>query len=86
MMRLDIFRALDAFGRDLERPRQRNRNEKAEGDEANEDLQDPVRRVEGREDDRGDLDDQPARDEIRGADLIDVAPLQLGKEIARTHR
>jgi hypothetical protein len=86
MMRLDIFRALDAFGRDLERPRQRDRNEKAEGDEADEDLQDPVRRVEGREDDRGDLDDQPARDEIRGADLIDVAPLQLGEEIARAHR
>src|SRR5207342_2639094 len=69
-----------AFGRDIEHPRQHHDDGEAEQQDEDEDPQRPGRGIEGGETDAGGLHGQPRAHEIDGADLDDLASLQLGEQ------
>src|SRR6266481_4549596 len=75
----------DSLRRYLERPAKNKRNRQTEDDEQNNQTNDPVRNVEDRKDLRDALGEGPTRDDVRNADLVNVAPLQLGEEVALIH-
>ena len=82
---IDIFRAFQSFRRQFERPGDNERDGKSDDDCEHNKAHCPIRNLEKRENLRGDLNQQPTDDGIRSSDLVNVAPLQLGKEIFDLH-
>src|SRR5437870_9069632 len=83
--KIDIFRALQSFGGELERPRDNECNRKSDHDCEHDEAHGPIWNFEKWENLRRDLDQQPANYGISHRNLIDVAPLHLGEEIVDLH-
>ncbi len=66
-------------------PRQKERNRKAERQDQHDKAHSPVRHFKKREDLCRDLNEQPRGHYVSARDLVNIAPLQLGKEIAQVH-
>ncbi|HEV8184839.1 MAG TPA: hypothetical protein VGP40_02710, partial [Chthoniobacterales bacterium] len=82
----DLFRSLDSFRRNLKRPGKDERERESENYHYDGCARDRVRQVQRRDHSGGDLHHDPANNGIRHRDFIDIAPLQLGKEVAPVHR
>src|SRR5437588_12468624 len=80
-VRLNLGLAFDSFGCNLKRPGKNQCNRKAKHDDDNKCLHHPWRCVEGWEENRRRLNQQPGDDCIRDRDLVNIAPLQFGEEI-----
>src|SRR5205814_10305330 len=83
--KIDIFRALQTFGGELERPRDNECNRKSDHDCEHDEAYGPIWNFEKWENLRRDLDQQPTNDRIRDRNLVNVAPLQLGEEGVDAH-
>src|SRR6266403_6299473 len=83
--KIDIFRALDAFRRELERPRDDQRDGEADRDQHDHQPYDPIWNLQERENLRGNLNQEPADDRVSDRYLVNVPPLQLSKEFSRIH-
>ena len=79
-MLLDLLRALDAFGRHLERPGEDERQRESEQHEHDDERDAPRRDAEPRHSEVGDLEHQPANDRIQHGDPHDVAAPELPDE------
>ena len=85
-VRRNIFGALHPLWSHLESPGNDERDQETGGDDGDECLHDPARRLEGREKDRGHLNEQPRDDRVGHRDLVNVAPFQLREETLRIHQ
>src|SRR5436305_3869166 len=83
--RVGCASAFDSFRRYLKHPAKNKRNRQTENDEQNNQSNDPVRNVEDRKNLRDALREGPTRDDVRDRNLVNIAPLQLGEEIAWIH-
>src|SRR5207247_8357564 len=81
--RVGCASTFDSFRRYLKHPAKNKRNRQTENDEQDNQSNDPVRNVEDRKNLRDALREGPTRDDIRDRNLVNVAPLQLGKEVDR---
>ncbi len=79
------FCALDAFGRHFKCPCDKQRNRKTDDEEENYEAHYPVGDFEKWENLAGNLHQQPCDNCVGDRNLVDVAPLQFGKEIALAH-
>src|SRR5207237_9323273 len=61
------------------------RDREPKRDQHYERLHHPFRRMKGRQHGRTNLDHKPADDGVRNRNLVNVAPLQLGKEVIDLH-
>src|SRR5947207_8955505 len=75
----------DSFRRYLKHPAKNKRNRQTENDEQDNQSNDPVRNVEHRKDLRDSLRKRPTGYDVSNADLVNIAPLQLGEEVALIH-
>ncbi len=80
-VRPDFRFTLDSFRRDLERPRQDERDRKSENEQQHHQPDRPVWNFEKWKDLRRDLNQQPRHDGIGDRDLVNVAALQFGEEV-----
>src|SRR6266446_9564945 len=83
--RVGCASTFDSFRRYLKHPAKNKRNRQTDYDEQNNQSDNPVRNVEDRKNLRDALREGPTRDDVSNADLVNVAPLQLGQEIALIH-
>src|SRR4029453_18459269 len=83
--KIDIFRSLQAFWRQLEGPRDHEGNGKTNHNEHYHQPDGPIRNLEERENLRSYLHQQPRDDCVGNRNFVNVAPLQLGEEIAEVH-
>src|SRR5439155_7520570 len=83
--KIDIFRALDSFRRELESPRSDERDWKPDRDQHDHQPHDPVWNLQKWENPRGNLNHEPADNRVRDGNLVNVAPLQLPEETLRIH-
>ena len=79
------FGPLDSLRRKLECPCNNQRDRKTKGRDKDNKPNRPVRNVEEWKNLRSDLNQKPADDGIRDSNFVNIAPLQLGKEIALVH-
>src|SRR5207253_8689554 len=77
--------ALNSLRRYLEHPRQDQRNRQTDDDQQDDQPNHPIRNIEDRENLRDSLGQRPAADDVSHRDLVNVATLQLGKEISARH-
>src|SRR5437879_13922409 len=84
--KIDIFRALQSFGGELERPRDNECNRKSDHDCEHDEAHGPIWNFEEWKHLCRDLDQQPANYGISHRNLIDVAPLHLGEEIVAINK
>ena len=73
------------FGGRFESPGDHQRNRKSNRNEKDQRLQDPFGGVKRGQNGRTHLNNQPANDRVSDRHLVNVAPFQLGKEIALAH-
>jgi hypothetical protein len=85
IFRRDFPSPLDSLRRQLKGPRQDERDGKTEEDDRDKHLHHPRRGLEGREQNRGRLNEKPGHHGVSDRDFVNVTPLQLGEEIARIH-
>src|SRR6266480_846082 len=78
----DIFGSLDSFRRELKCPCDHERDWESNHDSKHDQSDGPIRDFEKWKNLRGGLDQQPANNRIRNRDLVNIAPLQLGEEVA----
>src|SRR6266480_2552406 len=83
--RVGCTSTFDSLRRYLKHPAKNKRNRQTEDDEQNNQSNDPVRNVEDRKNLRDALREGPTRDDVSNADFVNVAPLQLGKEVVDLH-
>ena len=76
----NVRRAFHSLRRHFEGPRDENRDNEPERDQYNESRQHPLRRVEGRQQDPSEFNQQPCHYRVKERDLINVAPLQFRKQ------
>ncbi len=79
------FCAFNAFGRHFKCPRDNQRDRKADDEDENYHAHNPIGDVEKWKNLAGNLHQQPGDDAVRDRDLVNIAPLQFGKEIALAH-
>jgi hypothetical protein len=84
-MRRHIHGALDAFRRELESPREDQRERKSQGKEEHYEPHRPDRNFEERENLGRDLNQDPADDGISDRDAVNVPSLQFPQESAPVH-
>src|SRR5437867_150906 len=85
LIKIDLLRALDSFRRDLECPGQNQRNRESDHEQQHHQSHRPIWNLKKWEDLRRDLNQQPRHNRIRDRDLVNIAALQLGKEVTRVH-
>src|SRR5205809_5400207 len=85
LTRLDLGFEFDSFRRNLKRPRKNQRHRKTEDDDDDKYLHHPWRCVEGWEENRRGLDQQPRHHRVRDRDFVNVTPLQFGEETLEVH-
>ena len=73
-MRRDIFGVLNAFRRQLERPRKDQRNGKTDDQQQNDEPDRPVWDVKKGKDLGRDLNQQPGDHRVGDRNLVDIAP------------
>src|SRR4030095_2035050 len=84
-VKIDIFRALNSFRRQLKSPGQDQRNWKTNYEEQHHQAHSPTRDIEEWKNLARDLHQQPCDDRVGDRNLVDVASFQLGEEISRVH-
>src|SRR5437016_13512010 len=77
--------ALNSFGRDLERPGKHQRNRESNNNDEDDNLHHPLRRIESRKKNRRSLNEEPRHNRVGDGYFVNVAPLQLGKEVVDLH-
>ena len=77
-----IFRAFQSFRRQFKRPRDNERDGKPDNDCEHDKAHCPIRNFEKRKNLGGNLNGQPTDDRVHDRDFVNVAPLQLGEEVA----
>src|SRR5207249_2441914 len=82
---IDIFRSLQTFWRQLEGPRDHEGNGKTNHNQHYHQPDCPVWNLKERENLRRYLHQQPCDDCVGDRDLINIAPLQLSKEVLWVH-
>ena len=85
MLGVGRFGALQAFWRELERPRNYQGNRKANDDHQHNKSDDPVRNFKKRENLGRNLDEQPCHNPIGDRYFVNIAPLQFSEEISEIH-
>src|SRR6266700_1512770 len=85
LAKIDLFGALNSFRRQFESPCEDKRDRKAKNHQHHERLHYPFRSMKGRQHGRTNLDNKPANYRVRDRDLVNIPPLQLGKEVTRVH-
>src|SRR5436190_16745556 len=83
--RIDILGSLNSLRRNLERPGKNQRDWKPDDDEKNNQSDRPVWNIEHWKNLRDSLRERPTGDDVGNRDFVNVAPLQLGKEVLRVH-
>src|SRR6266511_3095207 len=83
--RLDVGFANASFRRDLESPRENQRYWETRNRDQHNQPHRPVRNFKERKNLGRDLNEQPRNNCVRDGDLVNIAPLQLGEEIALAH-
>jgi hypothetical protein len=83
--KIDIFRPPDSFRRELEGPRDDKRDWESNRDQHDNQPHDPIWNLQEWENLRGDLNQQPANNRVGDRHFVNIAPLQLGEEIAFAH-
>jgi len=84
--KIDIFRALQTFGGELERPRDNERDGKSDYDHEHDQSDRPIRNFKKRKDLRCNLNEQPSNNGISDRNLVNVAPLEFGEKVLKVHR
>src|SRR5438309_4760393 len=84
-VKLHLRFALDSFRRDLERPGKRQRNREPNNKNEDDNLHRPLRRIERGKKNRCRLNGEPRDHRIRDGNLVNITPLQLGKEVVDLH-
>ena len=74
------FCAFNAFGRHFKRPRDNQRDRKADDEDENYKAYNPIGDVEKWKNLAGNLHQQPGDNAVRDRNLVNIAPLQLGEE------
>src|SRR6516165_10912116 len=82
---IDILRSLQSFGCYFEEPCASQRNWKSDDNDKNDRSDDPIRNIEDGKDLRDSLRQRPAANDVGNRDLVNIAPLQLGKEVVDLH-
>ena len=85
MLGVGRFGALQAFRRELERPRNYQGDRKTNDDHQHNKSDDPVRNFKKRENLGRNLDKQPSNDPVSNRDLVNIAPLEFGEKNSRIH-
>src|SRR5438132_8743007 len=83
--RIDIFSSLDSFRCQLKCPCDHERDRKSNDDCEHDQSEGPIRNFKDWENLCRDLDQQPTNYRVRDGNLVNIAPLQLGKEVTRVH-
>ena len=83
--KIDIFRALDAFRRELKRPCDDERDWKPDRDQYDHQPHNPSWNFQEWKDLRGNLNQEPADNRVGNGNFVNVAPLQFGEEVPRFH-
>ena len=73
--KIDIFRALDSFRRELEGPGDDERDWESSRDQNDDQSHNPGRNLQEWKNLRGNLNQQPANNRIGDGDLVNIAPL-----------
>ena len=84
--RIDIFGPLDSFGRQFKCPRNHECDRESDHNDQHDKAHRPIRNFEEGENLGCDLNEQPSHDRVSNRHFVNVAPLQLGEEIAPVHR
>src|SRR5439155_9310080 len=82
---IDVPFELNSLRCHLERPRTNHGDRKTDDHGEDDHLDCPIRQLEEWKDLRRNLDQQPRYDGISDRNLVNIAPLQLGEEVARIH-
>src|SRR5438477_9889647 len=77
--------AHNSFRRDLERPGKRERNREPNNKNEDDNLHRPLRRIERGKKNRCRLNREPRDHGVSNRDFVNIAPLQLGKEVVDLH-
>src|SRR6266480_2835998 len=85
LLRRDILRSLDSFRRQLEGPRDDERDWESNRDQRDHQPDNPGWNFQEWKNLRGNLHQQPADDRVGNRNFVNIAPLQLGEEIAWSH-
>jgi len=83
--KIDIFRALDSFRRQLECPGQNQRHGKSNDEQQHHKTHGPIRNFEEWKNLTRDLHEQPRHDCVRDRNFVNIASLQLAEEILWVH-
>src|SRR6266436_3258358 len=83
LVKIDIFRALDSFRRDLKRPGKKERDWETENYEQHHKANCPIWNFKKRKDLGRDLNEQPGDDRVGNGDLVDITSFKLSEEIPR---
>src|SRR5438067_2876449 len=85
LVKIDIFRALDSFRRDLECPGKKERDWETENYEQYDKANCPIWNLKKRKNLGRDLNEQPGHNCVGNSDLVDMASFKLSEKITRIH-
>src|SRR5437762_11140489 len=84
-VRLNLGFTFNSCRRDLERPGKRQGNREPNNKNEDDNLHRPLRRIERGKENRRSLNEEPRHNRVGDGYFVNVAPLQLGKEVVDLH-